>query len=102
MDINLSQNQPNSDLIVDLPTDENQPTHSELKIINTLFVVKKQNKKNIMLILLKYLCLTLLIVISYFIPTYPFQQVPHNIRIFIKAILVSFLYYIFETYVIKQ
>jgi hypothetical protein len=102
MDINLSQNQPNSDLIVELPTDENQPTHSELKIINTLFVVKKQNKKNIMLILLKYLCLTFLIVISYFTPTHMLKQVSPTIIIFTKAILVSLLYWFFETYVIKE
>jgi hypothetical protein len=101
MDINHSQKQPNSDLIVELPTDENQPTHSELKIINTLFVVKKNNNKNIMLNLLKYVFLILLIVVFYFIPTDMLKQFSPTVIIFTKAILLSFLYYIFETYAIK-
>ncbi len=54
-----------SDFIADLPTDKNQPTHAELKVIDSLFVVNNSfDIKNILV----YLLLGFLILIFYFIP----------------------------------
>ena len=109
MDNNYVQPSPNFDLLVDLPVDKNQPTHNELKIINSIFpVVKETPKSSIKLTLIQYLCLTFLIMAFYyvsndsikqFLPTFlnKYEMPP----VFIKALCVSIIYYVLQKYIIK-
>lgn len=110
---NLQSN--NSDLLVELPTDKIQPTHSELKIIDSLFkesaVIKSKpstTKPSILNIIFQYILLVFIIMLSYFIPTDTVKKIipvalSNNelLPIFIKAIVVSIIFYLFQVYYIK-
>lgn len=85
-----------SDFIVDLPTDKNQPTHAELKVINSLFTENNSfNIKNILV----YLLLGFLILIFYFIPNstllnyLPSKFSNDSIIYIIKTILILTIFY---------
>jgi hypothetical protein len=102
----------NSDLINDLPTDKNQPTHSELKVINSLFKESPKKEGAFMKCLssiIQYIFLTLLIMLVYFIPNDSVKKIIPSIVseneifiIFIKAIVASFVYYLFQNYFYRK
>jgi len=102
----------NSDLINDLPTDKNQPTHSEIKIINALFKaspIKKGYFMSTVSNIIQYIFLTLLIMLVYFIPNETVKKIIPSIVseneifiIFIKAIVASFVYYLFQNYFYRK
>jgi hypothetical protein len=97
----------NSDFLVDLPTDKNQPTHTEIKVINTLFedVKSKENfepKNNLYKDILKYAFLIFLFMIIYNIPetklpTLPFINNYEFAPILMKAIILAVGFYFIET-----
>ena len=94
----------NSDLLVDLPTDKNQPTYSELKVIDSLFI--ETTRSNIHIIS-QYLILAILIIVFYYIPnTTVIQFLPQALSsyefapIFIKALCISILFFIIQKYYI--
>jgi len=109
MDIILKKN---SDLIIDLPTDKNQPTHTELKVINSLFkedCVKPRTFFQFITTIFQYVFLTFLIMLGYFVSNDTIKKFLPAIMnnndmfvIFIKALLISFIYYLFNSYFYKK
>ena len=111
MNNNLVNNQ--SDLLASLPTDKNQPTHSELKIIDSIFKEdfkeeSKNIKKSFMKVISQYILLTFIIMLFYFIPNDNIKNflpvaLSNNelVTIFIKASCVSIIFYLFQTYYVK-
>ena len=63
MNNNLSKN--NSDLLIDLPTDKNHPTESEIKILDSLFKenYENNNKTSSLKIIFQYVLLIFLILV---------------------------------------
>ena len=112
MNTNLVNNQ--SDVLASLPTDKNQPTHSELKIIDSIFKEDfkeasneeiKNTKKSFMKVISQYILLTFIIMLFYFIPNDSIKNflpvaLSNNelATIFIKSSCVSIIFYLFQTY----
>lgn len=104
MDINYSKPQ-NSDPIIELPTDKTQPTHAELKVLDTLFKENYTHSKSLKKTAIKYSFLTFLIMLFYFIPNDTVKQIlpaalnkNEYIPVFLKAVLISVIFYFFEVY----
>ena len=116
MNTNLQNN--NSDLLSALPTDKNQPTHSELKIVDTLFKdtqspstdtnTPKPPKSSTVKIVFQYMLLVFLVMLFYFIPNDTIKKfMPVALSnnelapIFVKSVCVSIIFYAFQVYYIK-
>lgn len=110
MDIKISNGKKiKSDLILDLPTDKNQPTHTELKVIDSLF--GKDNKenyvsdkpiKNTYIEFFKYIILIFIFMIICNIsedklPTLPFIGKYEFAPLLTKGIIFAVAFYIIET-----
>ena len=108
MDISDSQKNQNSDSLIGLPTDKNQPTHSELKVINSLFKEEKK-EKSVLYVSIQYIVLTLIVMLFYFIPNETIKQflpvaltTNDFIPIFVKSIGVSVTFYMFQNHLYKN
>jgi len=107
MNNNLPKN--NSDTLMDLPTDKNVPTKSELKIFDSLFKENYENSKTSFLkIIFQYILLTFIIMLFYLIPNDTIKKlVPaalSNIEltpIIIKGVCISIIFYLFQVYYMK-
>ena len=114
MDIKIS-NAKNikSDLILDLPTDKHQPTHTELKVIDSLF--GKDNKENYednsskkgYTQFLKYSILIFLFMILSNIPdeklpTLPFIGNYDFAPLLMKGIILAAIFYLIETKILSS
>ena len=114
MDIKKSERKKtSSDLILDLPTDKNQPTHTELKVIDSLFGKTKEsfnnndNKKSIYNELIKYAILIFLFMLLSNIPeeklpTLPFLSNYEFSTMLMKGIILACVFYIIETKVLTS
>ena len=101
-----------SDLIIDLPTDKNQPTHTELKVVNTLFKEPPKKTSTFTVVInniIQYIFLTFLIMFIYFIPNDTIAKILPSIVsenelfiIFLKATIVTSLYYLFQMYFYRK
>jgi hypothetical protein len=108
MDTKIKKN--NSDLLIDLPTDKNQPTHLELKVFDSLFKENYEDntKTSSLKIIFQYILLTFLIMLFYLIPNETIKKfVPtalNNIEltpIVIKGVCISIIFYFFQVYYMK-
>ena len=92
----------NPDLLTELPTDKNQPTYSELKVIDTLFINTKNEKESseFLSCILPYIVLIFLVTFSGFIPTdFILNILPLKIKseitiYIIKGISVAIVFYL--------
>ena len=120
MDIKIS-NAKNikSDFILDLPTDKNQPTHTELKVIDSLFgkdsKVNKDNKENYEVNsskksyteFLKYSILIFLVMIMCNIPDEKLPVLPFIgnydfAPLLMKGIILAGVFYLIETKILTN
>jgi len=111
MDIKFSDTKKiKSDLILDLPTDKNQPTHTELKVINSLFGTNindgNNSSKNIYIEFLKYVILIFIFMITCNIPNEKIPKLPFIDQyeftpLLIKGIVLAVLFYIVETKILS-
>jgi len=116
MDIKISNGKKiKSDLILDLPTDKNQPTHTELKVVESLFgkVNNKENyedkntSKNIYTVILKYAILIFIFMIVVNIPveklpTLPFIGNYEFAPLLMKGIILAGGFYLIEIKILSS
>jgi hypothetical protein len=114
MDIKISNAKKlKSDLILDLPTDKNQPTHTELKVIDSLFGKDiKENYENntvnnMYIEILKYFILIFLFMIICIIPeqklpTLPFIGNYEFAPLLMKGIILAGSFYLIETKILTN
>jgi len=100
----------NSDIIDSLPTDQNNPTHSEIQIVDQLF---KQKHSTVQKILqgTKDVLIIGFIFILFSVPQFdellkkivPSTQTSPYILVIVKAILFSFMYFLVKNlYLVKK
>ena len=109
MDIKKSERKKtNYDLILDLPTDKNQPTHTELKVIDSLFGKTKENFNNVNKTtniynqVIKYAILIFLFMLvsnipDQKLPTLPFLSNYEFSPMLMKGIILAGVFYLVDT-----
>jgi hypothetical protein len=116
MDIKISNGKKiKSDLILDLPTDKNQPTHTELKVVESLFgkinnkenYEEKNKSNNIYIEILKYAILIFIFMIIYNVPeeklpTLPFIGNYEFAPILMKGIILAGAFYLIEIKILSN
>ena len=92
------------DLIKNLPTNDSDPTPTEVEILKTLFPEKSMsfNIKDILLVGSLFIIFSLSPVDSLLKKLFPFTENASYLLVLIKAVIVMILYWIISTFIILK